>query len=95
MRKFILLLALCQLTGAEQVTGKLTRAQNNQLEIKSEPDQQILKFELRGHSLPATIKIGDRITVDYSPERVAVASPQGQRQCLQYLVVNSVRSAGK
>lgn len=95
MRKIIFFLALSSLVGAEQLTGTLTKAQNNQLEVKSETDHKLWKFELQSKPLPSPLKVGDRVTVEYTPQRVAVASDSGQRQCLQYLVVTSVKLAGK
>ena len=48
-----------------------------------------------GKTLPGNLKVGDRVTVDYTPQRVAVAAAGGTRQCLQFLVVSSVKPAAK
>lgn len=94
MRGFLILLILIAPAAADEVTGILLKATANQLELKAEPDHQIWKFELRGGKLPPKVKKGDRITVDYTAERVAVAQ-NGQRTCLQFLIVDHVKPATK
>ncbi|MFN8611180.1 MAG: hypothetical protein U0931_26790 [Vulcanimicrobiota bacterium] len=91
----VIFLALTVLAGADEITGTLTRANSNQLEVKVGPKNELMKFELQGKTLPGNLKVGDRVTVDYTPQRVAVAAAGGARQCLQFLVVSSVKPAAK
>ena len=95
MRRVILvmLVLLASLASAEEVTGALVKTQGNRLELKSEPDHHLWALELKsGTKIPSGIKVGDRITVDYTAQRVAIAQ-NGQRQCVQFLTANSVKAA--
>lgn len=91
MRTWIAVLLLVGLAGAEEMTGVLVKSGPNQIEMKVDHDPRIVKLELKpGTKVPC--KVGQRIWVDYTAQRVAVEQ-NGQRQCLQFLTANLIKPA--
>lgn len=90
MRIFILLVALAGLAWAQSISyGTVVKRENNALIVKTAEGQQSFAVPAKTE-LPAWVTPGAKVQVTYQELRVAVRSPNGQRECKQAYEFRSV-----
>ena len=86
-----LLLLLTSPTWADQFSGKVTGL--NPLTVLAEDGKTKQTFTLKsGVTVPDWVKVGSKVTVDYTVLSVMSAGPGGTRQCSSFNMAERVRT---
>jgi len=94
MKKLLLWALLSAgLAGADELKGQLVKVEASAVHVKDAAGKVHPFQRMDSRPLPANLKPGQWVLVQYQPMKVAVRTPQGGRQCVDCNRLESIRAS--